>query len=410
MREGNRPAVVIEMMMQTITEKDFKAPIKTWLPREDIEQGAFDQLRNAARHPDVGPHVAVMPDCHVGFGVTIGCVFPTVDVVVPTAVGVDIACGMCAVPTGREYKPKRMDGRYWQRWADDLRGGVPTGFGVHKKRQSWKGFDIQLRARELQPLIAEKAAVQLGTLGGGNHFLEAQVDETGQIWLMVHSGSRHTGLRIAEHYTAWAKAIQQKRGFSTPPELWALPLDDQVAQDYLHDMEWATAFALESRYLMLEAMLAALGMEPAEVGGRNAFINIHHNFARVEEHFGQKMVVHRKGATSAQAGEIGIIPGSMGAPSFIVRGLGNEESFSSCSHGAGRRMGRGQARRALDEADLKTALAGTHTRPSRGFIDEAPQVYKDVTKVLALQTDLVDIVHTLRPLITVKGDSKAKDD
>jgi tRNA-splicing ligase RtcB len=175
-------------------------------------------------------------------------------------------------------------------------------------------------------------------------------------------------------------------------------------------MEWATRFALESRYRMLEALVEAMGIDPAEVGGRDAFINIHHNFARIEEHFGERLVVHRKGATSAQSGEIGIIPGSMGAPSYIVRGKGNPESFSSCSHGAGRRMGRKQAKRTYDESALRDALAGTFTRPSRGFLDEAPQVYKDVTQVIARQSDLVDVVHTLRPIVTVKGDSKAKDD
>ena len=227
---------------------------------------------------------------------------------------------------------------------------------------------------------------------------------------MVHSGSRHTGLRIADHYTAWAKAIHKKRGVDGAIDLAALPLDDEVAHDYLHDMEWATVFALESRYRMLEGMLTALGMEPEEVGGREAFINIHHNFARIEEHFGQSLVVHRKGATSAQEGEIGIIPGSMGAPSYIVRGKGNEDSFASCSHGAGRQMSRTQARKSLDADKLKEALKGTHTIASLGYLDEAPQAYKDVTKVLAQQTDLVDIVHTLKPIVTVKGDSKAKDD
>jgi len=187
-------------------------------------------------------------------------------------------------------------------------------------------------------------------------------------------------------------------------------LDDDVAHNYLQDMEWATAFALESRYRMLAGMLAALGMEPDEVGGRDAFINIHHNFARIEEHNGQSLVVHRKGATSARDGEIGIIPGSMGAPSYIVRGRGNPESFMSCSHGAGRQMSRTKARKSITEESLKLALKGTHTRASRGYLDEAPQAYKDVTKVLAQQEDLVDIIHTLRPLVTVKGDSKAKDD
>jgi tRNA-splicing ligase RtcB len=308
------------------------------------------------------------------------------------------------------YHPKRMNARFWQKWAKAVQDAVPTGFASHAKPQKWEGLQTELRARSLQPLMREKAAVQLGTLGGGNHFLEAQVDESGQIWLMVHSGSRHTGLRIAEYYTNLAKEITRKRGLEVPPELWALPLDDPVAQDYLHDMEWATQFALESRYRMLEAMLKAMGIDPDEVGGRAAFINIHHNFARIEDHFGQKLVIHRKGATSAREGEIGIIPGSMGAPSYIVRGRGNPESFQSCSHGAGRKMGRRQAMRSLDERALKEALAGTFTTPSRGFLDEAPQVYKDVTVVLARQKDLVDIVHTLRPLVTIKGDSRAKED
>ncbi|MGH2534771.1 MAG: RtcB family protein [Thermomicrobiales bacterium] len=397
-------------MYQTITAPDLKAPIKTWLPIPEIESGAREQLENAARHPDVGPHVAVMPDCHVGFGVTIGCVFPTVDAILPTAVGVDIACGMCAVPTGRAFDRATMDARFWGAWADKVRGTIPTGFGTRKRQQRWSGFDVTLRAKPLQSLIREKAAIQLGTLGGGNHFLEAQVDEDGQIWLMVHSGSRHTGLRIADFYTERAKTISALRGQKVPRELWALPLDDQVAHDYLHDMEWATRFALESRYQMLEGMLHAFGMEPAEAGGRAAFINIHHNFVRIEEHFGQRLVVHRKGATSAQDGEIGIIPGSMGAPSFIVRGKGSPDSFASCSHGAGRVMGRKQAKRTIDEDALREALVGTFTRPSRGFLDEAPQVYKDVTRVIARQTDLVDVVHTLKPIVTVKGDSKAKDD
>ncbi len=397
-------------MMETIEEPGLRAPIKTWLPPAEIEAGALTQLRHAASHPDVGPHVAVMPDCHVGFGVTIGCVFPTVDAVVPTAVGVDIACGMCAVPTGREYRPKRMDGRYWDRWAERVRTAVPTGFGVHRARQRWRGLDTQLKARHLQPLMAEKAAVQLGTLGGGNHFLEAQADEDNQLWLMVHSGSRHTGLRIADHYTAEARSLAGRRGADVPPELWSLPLDEQVAHDYLHDMGWATEFALESRYRMLEVMLAALEIDADEVGGRDAFLNIHHNFARLEEHGGTELVVHRKGATSAREGELGIIPGSMGSPSYIVRGRGNPDSFASCSHGAGRRMGRNQARKAITEAAFKAALTGTHTRPSKGYLDEAPQAYKDVTEVLARQTDLVDVVHTLRPIVTIKGDSRAKED
>ncbi|MEJ7762577.1 MAG: RtcB family protein [Thermomicrobiales bacterium] len=408
--DARSPAMGTGLGMVTIEETGLRVPIKTWLPPSEIDAGAMEQLRNAASHPAVGPHVAVMPDCHVGFGVSIGCVFPTVAEVVPAAVGVDIGCGMCAVPTGRTHKPKRMDARWWGAWAQAVQDAVPTGFKTHTRPRRWDGLDTELRATPLQPLLGTKAAPQLGTLGGGNHFLEAQVDESGEIWLMVHSGSRHTGLRIADHYTDLARDIAGSRGAAFPRDLWSLSIDDQIGQDYLHDMGWATAFALESRYRMLEAMLGAMGMEPDEVGGRDAFINIHHNFARVERHGDREMVVHRKGATSAAAGEIGIIPGSMGTPSYIVRGRGNLDSFASCSHGAGRRLGRNQARRAITEAAFKTALTGTHTRPSKGYIDEAPQAYKDITEVLARQTDLVEIVHTLTPIITVKGDSKAKDD
>jgi tRNA-splicing ligase RtcB (3'-phosphate/5'-hydroxy nucleic acid ligase) len=351
-----------------------------------------------------------MPDCHVGQGVTIGCVLPTPNAMLPTAVGVDIGCGMCAVPIGMKFHPKKMDANFWKKWGNSVQRSVPTGFFAHKQPQKWDGLEFELRAQPLQQLVKQKAALQLGTLGGGNHFLEAQADETGQIWFMVHSGSRHTGLRIAAHYTDLAKALTELRGLNVPPALWSLPLDEEVAQDYAHDMEWATDFALESRYRMLEAMLEAFDLGVEDVGGREAIINIHHNFARVEEHQGQRLVVHRKGATSAQPGEMGIIPGSMGAPSYIVRGLGNEDSFTSCSHGAGRRMSRTQAKNTIREEDLKTALKGTFTAPSKGVLDEAPQAYKDVTKVVAMQSDLIDVVHTLRPIMTIKGDSKARDD
>jgi tRNA-splicing ligase RtcB len=397
-------------MVVVIEEPGLNVPIKSWLPPEEIDGEAMEQLRSAASHPDVVSHVAVMPDCHVGYGVTIGSVLPTRESILPTAVGVDIGCGMCAVATGRHFTPKRMDARHWGAWATRLQRTVPTGFAAHRVSQRWTGLDVQLRATPLQALIRTKGATQLGTLGGGNHFLEALVDEAGEIWLMVHSGSRHTGLRIADYYTDIARDLTSARGATVPPQLWALPLDTEFGQDYLHDMEWATSFALESRERMLEAMLEALDMDPAEVGGRDAFINIHHNFARIEEHDGQPTVIHRKGATSAREGELGIIPGSMGAPSYIVRGKGNPDSFASCSHGAGRRLGRNQAKKAITDQAFKTALAGTHTRPSRGYLDEAPQAYKDVTQVLARQADLVEIVHTLRPIITVKGDSKAKDD
>jgi tRNA-splicing ligase RtcB len=404
-------------MTTTIHEPGFNAPIKTWLPVEEIETGALEQLYNAAKHPEVGPVVAAMPDTHVGYGVTIGCVFPTVKSIIPNAVGVDIGCGMCAINTGIQYDRERMDKNFWRAWSGNVARNVPTGFTWHKDARDLGALDQALRATELQQIIKDKAAFQLGTLGGGNHFLEAQVDKNNNIWLMVHSGSRHTGLRIANYYHQKAVTITHQRALAVGDDLSSLPLDDQLGQDYLHDMAWATDFALESRKHMLDALLLALhtslaldGMAAAIPAPVETLINIHHNFAALEEHAGQQVMVHRKGATSAFDGQLGIIPGSMGTNSYIVRGRGNEESLKSCSHGAGRRMGRKAAQRAITEADFAASLEGTYSKPSMTYVDEAPLAYKDISVVIGRQADLVDIVHTLKPIITVKGDSRAKED
>jgi tRNA-splicing ligase RtcB len=303
-----------------------------------------------------------------------------------------------------------MDRAFWRQWAGQVRRDVPTGFSVHRNRQDLGALERELNATPLQPLLHERAALQLGTLGGGNHFLEAQVAEDGHIWLMVHSGSRHTGLRIANHYNALAKDITRAMGRPTNDDLPVLPLDDEIGQQYMEDAGWATDFALENRKIMLGHMLRALQMQVPDASDRAGMINIHHNFARVETHDGQQVVVHRKGATSAQEGELGIIPGSMGTPSYIVRGKGNPESLESCSHGAGRRMGRNTARKTITEREFVASLEGTYSKPSMSYIDEAPGVYKDIETVIARQLDLVEIVHKLVPIMTVKGDSKARDD
>ncbi len=407
-------------MTTTIHLPGFNAPIKTWLPVEEIEPGALEQLYNAAKHPEVGPVVVAMPDTHVGYGVTIGCVFPTVKAIIPNAVGVDIGCGMCAINTGIKYDRDRMDKTFWRAWSGNVARNVPTGFTWHKDPQDLGVLDRALRATELQSLINDKAAFQLGTLGGGNHFLEAQYDEAGSIWLMVHSGSRHTGLRIANYYHKKAIDITHRRSLVVGDDLSSLPLDDQLGQDYLHDMTWATDFALESRRKMLLEMHKVFAQSceaidrhihpSANSNPAEDFINSHHNFAGLEEHAGQQVMVHRKGATSAFEGQLGIIPGSMGSNSYIVRGKGNEESLKSCSHGAGRRMGRKAAQREITEAAFAASLDGTYSKPSMTYVDEAPGAYKDVTVVIGRQADLVDIVHTLKPIITVKGDSRAKED
>jgi tRNA-splicing ligase RtcB len=242
-------------------------------------------------------------------------------------------------------------------------------------------LDRPLRAAELQQLIKDKAAFQLGTLGGGNHFMEAQHDEDDYIWLMVHSGSRHTGLRLANYYQGKAVELTRKRSLAVGDDLATLPLDDQLGQDFMHDLAWSTDFALENRKRMVTRMAEALGycLDYDAFRGLptdDRFINIHHNFAQLESFDGQELMIHRKGATSAYKDQLGIIPGSMGSNSYIVRGLGNPESLRSCSHGAGRRMGRKQAKRELTEAQFAASLEGSYSKPSVNYIDEAQELIK----------------------------------
>ncbi len=382
-------------------EPGFKVPALIWLPAEEIEDGAMRQIRNAATHPEVIEHLALMPDVHQGYGIPVGCIMLTRGSVIPNAVGVDIGCGVAAYGTG--LKADDLGGRdFWRRWSGQVGRDVPTGFSSHKSPQKLGALDMQLRARELQPLLQEKAAFQIGTLGGGNHFLEATVDEGGEIWLLAHSGSRHTGLRIAGHYHDLAKALKPVRELDTVDDLASLPLDDEAGQDYLHDMQWAARFAAENRFRMLSAMARTLGIDL----DRSQLIEVPHNLAWHSEN----IVTHRKGATPAHKGQPGVIPGSMGTPSYIVRGKGAKESFESCSHGAGRQMSRGEARRTITETEFAQSLAATFSRPSMRYVDEAPDAYKDIDVVIERQRDLIDVVHKLAPIITLKGDSRARED
>ncbi|MGD9711750.1 MAG: RtcB family protein [Thermomicrobiales bacterium] len=386
---------------QKIEEPGFRVPVLTWVPVEEIEEGAMQQIRNAASHPEVVEHIAVMPDVHQGYGIPVGSVMLTEQSVIPNAVGVDIGCGVAAYNThlrAEEFETRE----FWRRWADQVARDVPTGFSSHKQPRRLRELDIRLKAKKLQPLIQEKAAFQLGTLGGGNHFMEASTDANGEIWLLVHSGSRHTGLRIAGHYHELAKMLKAFRGLDAIDDLASLSVEDESGQDYLHDMRWAAKFARESRLRMLSAMARALGVdiEPSDV------VDIPHNLAW--EAAG--IVTHRKGATPAARGQIGIIPGSMGTSSYIVEGLGAKESFESCSHGAGRRMSRNQARSTISEAEFAQSLAGTFSRPSKKYLDEAPGAYKNVDHVVDRQSDLVRVVQKLTPIITLKGDVRARDD
>jgi tRNA-splicing ligase RtcB (3'-phosphate/5'-hydroxy nucleic acid ligase) len=403
---------------------DSGTRVKVWVnsPAE-IESHTRAQINEMGRLRFIHDHIAIMPDVHLGMGAVIGSVLPAKDAVSPNIVGVDIGCGISAYDTGitktaftERIAEQDMDERsFWSLWDLETVRDVPAGFKSHKRRQSWDGLDVSLRARSLRPLMAEKATYQLGTLGGGNHFVEAQTDERGHLWFMVHSGSRHTGLRIANYYNEAAKKLLGRTKTPYPRNLAYLPKSHDLFHDYMHDMGWAVSFALENRWRMLEQavgnfMALAEIDSPAGAPVRRDGINIHHNFARAERHFGEDVIVHRKGATSASDGEIGIIPGSMGTNSYIVRGKGSADSFASCSHGAGRAMSRTAARKTIAQDDFERALAHTFTRAARGYIDEAPQSYKDVDEVVRRQTDLVDTVHVLRPIITLKGDSKARDD
>ncbi len=324
-------------------------PIKLWL--DDIEDGALEQARNLANLPFVFKHVAIMPDAHLGYGMPIGGVMASEEMVVPNAVGVDIGCGMCAVKTSltivsRETLKKIMAG---------IRSQVPLGFKHHKQGQQAslmpkvKGdsvADLPVVSREYQ-----NALTQLGTLGGGNHFIEIQKGNDGHIWLMIHSGSRNLGFKVANFYNRLACDLnrQWKSKISPKWQLAFLPIASGSGQNYLREMNYCVEFAYANRKLMmqrvqkvLQLLLSPVFFEP--------IINIAHNYAALETHYNGNVMVHRKGATRAQEGELGIIPGSQGTPSYLVRGKGNRESFTSCSHGAGRKMGRKQAQRQLDLA------------------------------------------------------------
>ncbi len=388
-----------------------KKPIKLWL--EDIEEGALSQARNLANLPFTYKHVAIMPDAHQGYGMPIGGVLATEGVVIPNAVGVDIGCGMCAVRTSlteidKETLKTIMGSRRDQ---SGIRGAVPVGFKHHKNEQNKALMpDLEIVSKVKAPIVQnlyQAALKQIGTLGGGNHFIEIQQGDDGYIWLMVHSGSRNIGLKVANHYNRMAVKLNERWKSKIPVkwELAFLPLDSSEGWDYLAEMRFCVDFALASRRLMMERVKEVLSKVVAGVS-YEPIINIAHNYAAMENHFGKNVMVHRKGATSARKGELGIIPGSQGSMSYIVTGKGNPESFSSCSHGAGRVMGRKQAQRSLDlEAEKKRLddLGVIHGMRTKHDLDEAASAYKDITTVMANQEDLVAIVVALKPLAVVKG-------
>lgn len=386
--------------MKTIINTE-RVPIKFWLAEDQVEEGALKQARNIANLPFAFHHVAIMPDTHQGYGMPIGAILATTGAIIPNAVGVDIGCGMCSLRTNlTDIKKSEL-----KEIMSIIRKTVPVGFNHHKERQDEslmpeRSADLPIVEQEYQ-----SALYQIGTLGGGNHFIEIQKGSDGYIWIMIHSGSRNIGFTVANHYNNIAKEKNRKLGEKVPKDLAYLSEDSEYYNLYWNEMNYCIDFALANRKLMMERV--KLAFEEIQLGVKfDDFINKPHNFATKEEHFGEQVIIHRKGATRARKGEWGMIPGSQGTRSYLVKGKGNPDAFESCSHGAGRLMSRAQARKTLDiktETKMLTEQGILHAIRHRNDLDEAPSSYKNIDDVMANQKSLVDVQITLQPLAVIKG-------
>lgn len=390
-------------------------PIKGWVHGVPLEPQAHQQLRNIASLPFVGPWVAVMPDVHLGIGATVGSVVPTRGAIIPAAVGVDIGCGMAAVRTTLRASDLPDDLAHLR---NSIERGVPVGNGPggdHRRipdsietKLAQSGLMQRLAAiRARHPKIRpDKVDRQIGTLGGGNHFIEICLDEADAVWVMLHSGSRGTGNLVGTYFIELARRQLEKRvlGFHLPDKDLAFFLEGEpLFDDYVEAVSWAQDYARANREAMLARVLHDMRQRLPKFQLDKEAVNCHHNYVQREDHFGQSLLVTRKGAVSAREGELGIIPGSMGSKSYIVRGLGNADSFHSCSHGAGRVMSRTQARAQITLKQHREATAHVECRKDAGVIDESPAAYKPIEAVMAAQADLVEVVHTLRQVVCIKG-------
>jgi tRNA-splicing ligase RtcB len=370
----------------------------------DLEESALKQAGNLANLPFAFKHVALMPDAHCGYGMPIGGVLATQGVVIPNAVGVDIGCGMCAVKTNIED----LDSESLKKIMSGIRSRIPLGFSRHAQAQDESLMPGTEHLPEVIKTHYQNALYQLGSLGGGNHFIEIQYGSDHCIWVMIHSGSRNLGKQVADHYNKLAKNLNS-RWHSQVPSNWDLaflPIESPEAKEYINAMQYCVDFAFANRKLMMERVQEAFKSVLSEPLEFSEIINIAHNYAAWEHHFGKDVIVHRKGATSAREGEMGIIPGSQGTKSYIMEGLGNPQSFHSCSHGAGRKMGRKQAQRELDlqeEINRLDEKGILHAIRGKKDLDEAAGAYKDIHQVMENQKDLVKILVELEPLAVVKG-------
>lgn len=393
------------------------APIKAWTKGVYVEEGAKQQLRNVATLPFIHKHLAVMPDVHWGMGATVGSVIATKGAIVPAAVGVDIGCGMIAQETSLVARnlPDSLSAI-----RSDIERAIPHGFVStpgRAKNGNWivapnstitryrELADRYQRIVDKHPMIDHKSPLnQMGTLGGGNHFIELCLDERDHVWVMLHSGSRGPGNKIGQYFIDKAKEEMARQYIHLPDkDLSYLVEGSTLFEDYCEAVAWAQDYAMLNRLQMMELVLGVLRKHLPAFSLQKHAVNAHHNYISKENHFGADVFVTRKGAVSAQVNQLGIIPGSMGAKSFIVRGKGNKDSFCSCSHGAGRMMSRAEAKRRFTVEDHAQATQGIECRKDKEVIDETPLAYKDIDAVMLAQADLVDVVHTLRQVICVKG-------
>ena len=364
-----------------------------------------NMLRNVSRLPCLYKHVALMPDAHLGKGSMVGSVVATKDAVIPATVGVDIGCGMMAVKT--PFKSGILD-RKMAEFRHEIERAIPVGFNEYKESVDessyWEGWD---EFGELHKGVSDrkaKAMKQLGTLGGGNHFIEVCLDTEDNVWLMLHSGSRNIGKELAERHIATAKTLHRLNELPSPDLAYFIQGTDEF-RAYWHDLDWAQKYAMKNREIMMKRLLKSFNrmFNDQREFRPEITVNCHHNYVSIEEHFGNKVYVTRKGAINAEDGRYGIIPGSMGAKSFIIKGLGNPQSFNSCSHGAGRKMSRTKAKSTYTVEDLKAQTAGIECRKDKGLVDEIPGAYKDIEEVMRAQSDLVEVVAELKQVICVKG-------
>ena len=398
-------------------------PVKAWTRGVQFEEEARRQVLNVASMPFIHKWVAIMPDVHWGLGATIGSVIPTVGAIIPAAVGVDIGCGMMAVQTSLTANdlPDNLKGV-----RSAIERAVPHGRTIGRKRRgrsrdegswgktpasvdaAWTGLEAGFdRLCERHPALKKSNhRVHLATLGSGNHFIEVCLDEEDRLWFMLHSGSRGVGNKIGRHFIELARKDMERHFIQLPDrDLAYFPEGTEHFDEYVEAVEWAQTFAMINRQLMMKHLIAAV----RDLAGLPEFeaeleaVNCHHNYVTREHHYGKDVLVTRKGAVRARKGDLGIIPGSMGARSFIVRGKGNRESFHSCSHGAGRVMSRSKAVKTFSIEDHKKATEGVECRKDSGVIDETPAAYKSIDAVMEAQKDLVEIVHTLRQVVCVKG-------